>query len=275
MAATALRRNGRSVGRTRFPAALTVYRLPCVQTSRRREQAAVARAFDRWAALDPIGVMPRVVRVARVLPGVGLAERGADAIERQALRALRQGLDALALPAGAPAPAQAPAAPVPEPAVAGPGPLAARDGLTQLLDRAVHESTDQSRQALFDAIVGALVPDEARILAALADGHRYALIHVAEPGGRRVLENASSVGRAAGVALIDRVPLYVTRLLGMDLIVEGPGDNALKDDYAVLLTDGPVRAAREQAAGRRPAKVLRRTLSISPLGRELWEACRP
>ncbi|WP_138974422.1 hypothetical protein, partial [Patulibacter medicamentivorans] len=68
----------------------------------------MARAFDRWAALDPIGVMPRVVRVARVLPGVGLAERGADAIERRALRALRQGLDALALPAGAPAPAQAP-----------------------------------------------------------------------------------------------------------------------------------------------------------------------
>jgi hypothetical protein len=60
----------------------------------------------------------------------------------------------------------------------------------------------------------------------------------------------------------------------MDLVVEGPEDLALKDDYPVILTEAPVQEARRRAAGRRPAKILRRTLAISPLGREIWQAGR-
>jgi hypothetical protein len=243
----------------------------------------VARAFDRWASLDPLGVMPRVVRAARVVPGVELAERGLDELERRALLGLRRRLDQIALPAPtATAPerrAEAPPAPDPAPARASvvPPPTGdelVRSRLDELLEHAVNDSTAQSRDQLHAAIVRALVPDEARILSALAGGRRFALLHVAEPSGRIVLENASSVGRAAGVALVDRVPLYVTRLRNMDLVVEGPEDLALKDDYPVILTEAPVQEARRRAAGRRPAKILRRTLAISPLGREIWQAGR-
>lgn len=243
----------------------------------------MARAFDRWASLDPLGVMPRVVRAARVVPGVELAERGLDELERRALLGLRRRLDQIALPAPtATAPerrAEAPPAPDPAPARASvvPPPTGdelVRSRLDELLEHAVNDSTAQSRDQLHAAIVRALVPDEARILSALAGGRRFALLHVAEPSGRIVLENASSVGRAAGVALVDRVPLYVTRLRNMDLVVEGPEDLALKDDYPVILTEAPVQEARRRAAGRRPAKILRRTLAISPLGREIWRAGR-
>ncbi|MDX8153652.1 hypothetical protein SK069_18790 [Patulibacter brassicae] len=243
----------------------------------------MARAFDRWASLDPLGVMPRVVRAARVVPGVELAERGLDELERRALLGLRRRLDQIALPAPtATAPerrAEAPPAPDPAPARASvvPPPTGdelVRSRLDELLEHAVNDSTAQSRDQLHAAIVRALVPDEARILSALAGGRRFALLHVAEPSGRIVLENASSVGRAAGVALVDRVPLYVTRLRNMDLVVEGPEDLALKDDYPVILTEAPVQEARRRAAGRRPAKILRRTLAISPLGREIWQAGR-
>ena len=239
----------------------------------------MARAFDRWASLDPTGLMPRVVRAARVVPGVELAERGLDELERRALLGLRRRLDAIALPAPAAPPAEptAPAAPAeaaPPVPPAPPAEVDPRARLEDLLEHAVNDSTEESRRQLHAAIVRALVPDEARILAALADGRRFALLHVAEPGGRVVLENASSVGRAAGVALVDRVPLYLTRLRNMDLVVEGPEDPALKDDYPVLLTDAPVREARQRASGRRPAKILRRTVSISPLGREIWQAGR-
>jgi abortive infection alpha-like protein len=153
----------------------------------------------------------------------------------------------------------------------------------QLLDELLGASIDAdiagSRDELYRSLLLRLVPDEARILAELAGGASYPLVHVQSRanGGRTVLSNASSVGRAAGVQVPDAVSTYVTHLRTLGLAEEGPSDDSLNVQYDILLGEPGVRSAEEEAkaAGRLGARMIRRTLRISPLGRELWRACRP
>jgi hypothetical protein len=153
------------------------------------------------------------------------------------------------------------------------------DMMADLLSRSMYDSPDQSRAEMHRLLLRALVPDEARILAALSDGSRYALIHIAEPGlggsQKLVLEHACSVGRAAGVAAPERTAVYVGRLIKLGLVEVCDEEPTLRDEYQILLTEPMVRAAVDTATKRPlPARILKRTLSISALGRELWEAAR-
>lgn len=151
--------------------------------------------------------------------------------------------------------------------------------LRALLDRSMYTSPDKSRDALYLNLLQALVPDEARILAALSDGSAYPVIHVAAPGtgGNPVfaLKNASTVGRSAGVSLPRYTPLYLTRMLGLGLVRMGPEATSMYDEYEMLLTDSVVNVALATARrGVRAARVIRRTVRISDLGQELWEAAK-
>ena len=151
--------------------------------------------------------------------------------------------------------------------------------MTALLSRSMHDTPSDSRRTLHEVLVGELVPDEARILSALSDGSSYPLVHIAAPGvgsyQKLVLENASSVGRAAGVALPDRVHVYVSHLRRLGLVEAGPEDHSLKDEYDILLTEPKLRAAiASTGKGPRGARIIRRTVRMSDLGRELWEAAR-
>lgn len=151
--------------------------------------------------------------------------------------------------------------------------------LRTLLDRSMYTSPDKSRDALYLDLLRALVPDEARILAALSDGSAYPVIHVAEPasGGSATyaLKNASTVGRSAGVSLPRYTPLYLTRMLGLGLVRLGPEASSMYDEYEMLLTDSVVNIAVATARrGVRSARVVRRTVRISDLGQELWEAAK-
>jgi hypothetical protein len=151
--------------------------------------------------------------------------------------------------------------------------------LDDLLGASIDADTAGSREELYRSLLLRLVPDEARILAALSDGTPYPLVHVQSRanGGRTVLSNASTVGRAAGVQVPDAVGTYVAHLRTLGLAEEGPADDGLGVQYDILLGEPGVRRAEEEAKvhGRLGAKVVRRTLRISPLGRELWKACRP
>ncbi|MEH3134832.1 MAG: hypothetical protein PGN30_07505 [Mycolicibacterium neoaurum] len=151
--------------------------------------------------------------------------------------------------------------------------------LRTLLDRSMYSSPDTSRDALYLHLLNALVPDEARILAALSDGSAYPVIHIAEPGtgGTPVfaLKNASTVGRSAGVSLPRHTPLYLTRMLHLGLVRLGPEASSISDEYEMLLTDSVVNIALATARrGVRAARVVRRTVRISDLGQELWEAAK-
>lgn len=123
-----------------------------------------------------------------------------------------------------------------------------------------------------------MVADEARIISALSDGSSSPLVTVhdwvrrAAPG-RAVLENASLIGRTANVALPAMVPTYVSHLLSLGLVEIGPEDPDLKDDYEVLLAETAVLDAIKRASrGPLVAKVDKFTLSLSGLGKSLWEA---
>jgi hypothetical protein len=157
-----------------------------------------------------------------------------------------------------------------------------RTAMAELLRQSTEFDRERSREYVFTSIIRQLVPDEARILAALSDGTSYALVHVtgrASLGGpqRIMLRNASSVGRAAGVTLPDLVPDYVTRLEHLGLVQVGPEDPALSVQYDILLTEDRVRVAEDEVrtVHKLTPRFARRTLRLSTLGRQFWDAARP
>jgi hypothetical protein len=151
--------------------------------------------------------------------------------------------------------------------------------LDGLLEASIDMDVAASRNELYLTLLRQLVPDEARILAALSDGTAYPLLHVQgrNNGHGYLLSNLSSVGRAAGVLLPDAVSTYVLRLRALGLAEEGPADDSLSVQYDILLGEPLVRQAEQEARtnSRLGAKMVRRTLRISALGQELWRACRP
>jgi hypothetical protein len=162
---------------------------------------------------------------------------------------------------------------------------AVRDQLRDLLDRAGTQDAETARDEWLAKAVALLVPDEARILQVLAehgDGDPgAALVHIhcltgTGIAGEAVLENASLVGRAAGVAVPDLTPWYLTRLLQLDLVEIGPEDPRLDEDYRQLLGDASVLSALRRARidGFTP-RVLRHALRLAPLGRALWATVTP
>ncbi|HEY0640891.1 MAG TPA: Abi-alpha family protein [Pseudonocardiaceae bacterium] len=157
-----------------------------------------------------------------------------------------------------------------------------RAAMSELLSRSVEQTREQSEQQLFAVILRQLVPDEARMLAALSDGSAFPLIHVAARGPlggikRLVLENASTVGRAAGTQLSRNTPTYVTHLLQLGLVDVDPEDRTLLTQYEILQTDELVRAAEAEARldGRGGARIIRQTIRMSEFGRRFWDACHP
>jgi hypothetical protein len=236
------------------------------------------RPLDRWSRFDPTGVVAQFVRVARQVPGVELAEDEYAKAERALLREVKQLLDEAAEPGPSGPTDDFDAAPAPY----SPEGLSPAERMSALLRRSMDQSPQDSRRSLLELLLGEITPDEARILSALSDGSAYALVHIGVaglPGSRaeRVLSNASSVGRAAGVALPEHTATYVTHLRGLGLVHSDPEDPSLGDEYEILLTDSVVREALLAAggAGRLGSRVLRRVLRISPLGLELWSGCQP
>lgn len=153
-------------------------------------------------------------------------------------------------------------------------PPSAGQVLDALMARSMYANHAQSRETLHRALIERLVPDEARILAALSDGSVYPVIHVAEPGGGAwAAQNASTVGRAAGVSLPHHTPGYLTRLQSLGVVSMGPEVESMRDEYELLLTDAAVNAALKTARrGLRPPRIVRASVRMSDLGRDLWEA---
>jgi hypothetical protein len=157
-----------------------------------------------------------------------------------------------------------------------------RAGMAELLNRSANADAARATEYLHSTILRQLVPDEARILAALADRAPRPAVDVVVRttlGGvqRTVLRNASSVGRHAGVSAPDYVPAYLTRLYRMGVVDIGDEDPALAEQYDILLTDPLVRDAADLArkARKGAAKIVRHTVMISDLGARFWSASDP
>jgi hypothetical protein len=188
------------------------------------------------------------------------------AVERTALRVL-----ASCLAAAAPEP------PRREIESRGAREVDARDLMAALLSRSLQTDTESGQRDFYVSLLTQLLPDEARIIAALAEGPPAPLVHVLRrASGEPVLENASMIGRTAAVTIPSLTPNYVTRLRSLGLVETGPEDPEQGLNYELLLADRAVRdALKAGEMGKVPAKVQRRTLRLSQRGRELWEASRP
>lgn len=226
-----------------------------------------------------MGIFDHAASVARRLGPAG--ELPARAIElyaetlrtteQAALRLLRSRLDAVA-PASPSSRPAALAAPAPARDSADPATLMAR-----LLARSLEQDTASGRNEHYVALLRQLVPDEARIIACLAAEPPQPVVSVLRrSNGEPLLENASLVGRTAAVTLPSLTPTYVTKLLSLGLVELGPEDVGDKKGYELVLSEADVRAAlKEGELGKVPAKVVRRTVTLSRLGRSLWAATQP
>jgi Abortive infection alpha len=194
------------------------------------------------------------VVTVRLLPGVRAAERQLARLELALMDALVSRLEET----------HRPALPPPSPA----------EMMGELLGRSVVQTPSQGERALVEVLVRELVPDEARILAALADGTAYPLLNVDGPAGP-LLWGSSSVGRAAGVVLPERVPTYLSHLKRLGLIDIGPERRSLEDEYDILLTDSAVIDAQRRATKTRRIKIRRATVRISELGSAVWAGAKP
>lgn len=154
-----------------------------------------------------------------------------------------------------------------------------RSAMTELLERSAEQNGTQSREYLYGTIVSQLVPDEARILAALAGGRSFAVVDVlARHSGRSTstveLANASTVGTAAGVSLPANTSTYLTRLHGFGLVEFGPATDDLASEFVALGSDPAVRAARSRTDNGKTRSV-RKSVKLSEFGAEFWSACSP
>lgn len=169
-------------------------------------------------------------------------------------------------------------APVSEPVSANASNGRLDHAMSELLDRANEQTTSGSRHELYAKIIDQMVPDEARIISALSDGSSSPLVHVLRRSmGRQppvaVLENMSLVGRTANLALPHLTPNYVGHLMSLGLLEIGPEDSSMKAEYEILAADMAVLGAIKRASRRAmAARVERRTIRLSTLGRELWAA---
>lgn len=214
-----------------------------------------------------------VERVLRRLPGGGFAQDQLDRIERRLLSLLKQRLDRVErTPASF--------------RLTGPTIVVGKETelpgqiLRGLLDHAQEQRRDEAEAAWYAAVLRTLVPDQARILAALSDGSAYPLIQVLSGsllGGVSYLElgYVSNVGKNAGTQCPELTPGYVQHLHQLGLVEIGVDEMEETVKYELLETDTDVRVTLERikSQGRR-SRVVRRTLRLSALGMRLWAACR-
>jgi len=213
-------------------------------------------------------------RLARQLPGVSTVEAQVQRVGATLAGELGRLLDA---PAGQRTSAdEQRAMALLQNAATDPEPL--RSAMSELLERSADQRGGRGNDYLFGTIISQLVPDEARILAALVGGREYAVVDVvvkpARGAGRVELANASTVGRAAKVAHPGNTGTYLTRLHGFGLIDFGPATPELASQYDVLGDDPAVQRVKSAVEGGR-ARLERKRVTLSRFGAQFWDAAAP
>lgn len=155
------------------------------------------------------------------------------------------------------------------------------DRLQRLLQRAEGQTPSEARSDAIMWILGQMVPDEARIVAALSDGSAHPVVHVTSgpvigPGSERLVRNVSSVGRTAHVRSAELTSGYVTHLLELGLVELGPELPGMGVEYEILETEPTVRAGLAHAEHRRTTRVrvVRQSVHLGDRGRSFWQACQ-
>lgn len=218
-------------------------------------------------------------RIAKQLPGVTMLEQQAQRLQQVAAAELLRLLEMPQQFLGTASPEEQRVMMLVQNANSDPAPL--RTAMSELLSRAGSSSGGRSKEYLFGTIVSQLVPDEARVLAALAGGKQFAVVDVVAKNvgraARPVLANASQLGDVAGIAPARNAATYLTRLHGLGLVEFGPAADELAASYEKLAVDSAVQDARVTIERNKMGgvKLIRKTVALSALGRDFWTACAP
>ena len=215
-----------------------------------------------------------VGKLLQRVPGGSFAQEQLERMEARLLQELKARLDAME---------RSPAVAVLALSVTQKGrgkPRAPADLLRDLLEASNDQTRDEALTVYYTRALASLVPDEARILSVLADGRSFPLVSIhAGPrlgmATRPVEEALSTVGRQAAVHCPELVPYYIQRLRTWGLVQIDAEESGRQTDYQMLEADGTVRKllARIEEGGER-ARVSRRILRMSEIGRAFWLECR-
>lgn len=221
-------------------------------------------------------LLKRMRRTADALPGGRFLRHQAEAAERRALTLLRQKLDQAGHPSS-----REPESNSGTHEQSQPGATAVQR-LQRLMERSLNLNPDQAEEELNQRLLDQLMPDEARILAALSDGGQIAICHVDATSrlgthSERILSNVSRIGQEAGVILPHNVPHYIGHLLDLGLLETGPEDKNRGTEYEMIETQSLVRKRCEKIENEMSMKprITRLTARLSPLGKNLWDTCQP
>ena len=153
--------------------------------------------------------------------------------------------------------------------------------LQALLEMSGEQSAEEAEQALHGLIMSQLLPDEARIIAALSDGSAFPMVNIGTgprmgPLTQVEFQNLSTIGKTALVKLRDQVPLYLEHLQGLRLLKFGEELADQEMNYQLLETEPAVRDWQTSLAQSwsKAVRVQRRSLKLSSFGRRFWQACQ-
>lgn len=214
----------------------------------------------------------RLLATAQALPGAERVRERAERVEQMLLRELKARLDRMADAERM----------LPPPSAEGDATGVLRGRMAKLIDRNADQSRDEAFAELCARLIDQLLPDEARILAALSDGGSYPVIHLLRAsrvgGDSEYLRRfVTDIGKPARLRVPECAPHYLARLELAGLVECGPADERMEMRYQILEAEREVRALVEAHGGSlaRTLRIQRRTVRLSWLGREFWRVAGP
>jgi hypothetical protein len=159
----------------------------------------------------------------------------------------------------------------------GSSPEALRAQGEQLLREAADVGFDEGAHPAFARILTELSPDEARILRLLAIEGAEPMVDIRAHnlignGSQLIAQSLNMLGSKAGLRRRERVPVYLTNLVRCNLIVLSDDPLESPAQYQVLEAQPEVLSTMRDTIR---AKVIRRSVLLTPLGQEFCDVCLP
>lgn len=147
----------------------------------------------------------------------------------------------------------------------------------QLLREAADVGFDERAHPAFVRILTELSPDEARILRLLAIEGAEPMVDVRAHnlignGSQLIAQSLNMLGPKAGLRQRERVPVYLTNLVRCALIRLSDDQLESPAQYQVLEAQPEVIEATRDTVR---ARIIRRSVDLTPLGREFCAVCLP
>lgn len=216
----------------------------------------------------PVKFLQNARRAAENLPFAGEAFKRLRETEDWAVTELKHRLDTIG-EFGAPSTAEAKL-----------GSAAKR--LTELFRAAKQNGAQQARELMYLQVLEQMVPEQARMLAVVAQVEPTYMCHVdagapVGPVSRRVLAFATSAGKDAGIVLRAEVPRLMAHMVALGLVEQAPEVKNAKVHYEMLETEDSVRHAilKVKNEPRSWPRIQRHSLVLSEFGAALWHDVGP